>query len=731
MVLFCLNFSYGNFQHKSNSLCKVWPTFVLFRSHSAIHLRQLPYDISPADLYDIFGRHGTIRQIRKGVDESTKGTAFVVYDEIEDAKNALKQLSGFHVSGRHGGILFEQTSLFLSKWRLRLDKSFVGGSLLDDFFEKIGSLFYFLSLKKCEQTFSHSTMMEINLFVKSLPKIFLLTGSIGSDLPKTVTFNVSIDKYVFGANPPASTCLNNGIRDLNNELAVISKMGRCLQSSLHNGPGLPPAILVSFGNVNAGQYYIKSNNGYDANALNQFAVLINLISRYIYIWDYEDIPVVSFFVSDVDSYVGKDSNMDSQLETINLKYILKRGYGMFFEMDFSSSLLKVDKTSLLRFLIRKRYGINEVALDYLLKEMIDMHSESIMALSNKELELVINEIDLIRIKDVLNDIELCNIPYTTSCGNFIALVPNGVKNDFFSVFLYYFNFVVGKLDKSIGYSRHEITYFSYNKGIGLCKGGLGDMIGCIKVISKIKNFLLPCILLYPEPSNFQLPVVFNEASGIIVSGGKGCGKSFLVTSIANSLNCGINFVQTADIFNATIGFLEKYLKEMINVCTRKRRFILVFEDIDQYLMRNNNTLFSLMFLFDLVSRSNKWMHSEIMIFGTSKRRYPVCANVYQWDLREIIDILNKQLIPIVTRFSNRVPIKISHDKVDQLIENVAFLIRQEFTPSVAVGIANYLGLFLLRQLLEYSDKTTLLDLESYFDIIYKTVLNIASKCCKF
>lgn len=75
--------------------------------------------------------------------------------------------------------------------------------------------------------------------------------------------------------------------------------------------------------------------------------------------------------------------------------------------------------------------------------------------------------------------------------------------------------------------------------------------------------------------------------------------------------------------------MEKHLKELINICTNKRRYILAFEDIDQYLMKNNSTLFSFMFLFDLLSRSNKWMNSEIMVFGTSKKQYSTAICVFQ------------------------------------------------------------------------------------------------------
>lgn len=94
-------------------------------------------------------------------------------------------------------------------------------------------------------------------------------------------------------------------------------------------------------------------------------------------------------------------------------------------------------------------------------------------------------------------------------------------------------------------------------------------------------------------------------------------------------------------------------------------------------------------------------------------------------------MLNVHLRPKIARFSDRVPIKISPDKIDKLINDVGFFIKGGFTPSVAVGIANDLGLFLLRLVLEHSDKTLPLDLESYLDVIYQTILNIASRHCKF
>ncbi|EAA19623.1 Drosophila melanogaster RE19804p-related [Plasmodium yoelii yoelii] len=69
-------------------------------------LRNLPYKITADELYDIFGKYGTVRQIRKGNSEGTRGTSFVVYDDIYDAKNALDHLSGFNVAGRYLVILY-------------------------------------------------------------------------------------------------------------------------------------------------------------------------------------------------------------------------------------------------------------------------------------------------------------------------------------------------------------------------------------------------------------------------------------------------------------------------------------------------------------------------------------------------------------------------------------------------------------------------------------------------
>lgn len=49
----------------------------------------------------MFGKFGPIRQIRKGKTGESKGSAFVVYEDIFDAKSAVENLKGFNVAGRY------------------------------------------------------------------------------------------------------------------------------------------------------------------------------------------------------------------------------------------------------------------------------------------------------------------------------------------------------------------------------------------------------------------------------------------------------------------------------------------------------------------------------------------------------------------------------------------------------------------------------------------------------
>ncbi|KAI0983507.1 hypothetical protein GJ496_007962 [Pomphorhynchus laevis] len=75
-----------------------------------LFVRNLPFKISAEEMYDIFGKYGAIRQIRVGNTPETRGTAFVVYEDIFDAKNACDHLSGFNVCNRYLVVLYYQAN---------------------------------------------------------------------------------------------------------------------------------------------------------------------------------------------------------------------------------------------------------------------------------------------------------------------------------------------------------------------------------------------------------------------------------------------------------------------------------------------------------------------------------------------------------------------------------------------------------------------------------------------
>jgi len=82
-----------------------------------LYIKNLPYKITTEEMYDIFGKFGAIRQIRIGNTPDTRGTAFVIYEDIFDAKNACEHLSGFNVCNRYLVVLYYQAT---KAWR-RMD----------------------------------------------------------------------------------------------------------------------------------------------------------------------------------------------------------------------------------------------------------------------------------------------------------------------------------------------------------------------------------------------------------------------------------------------------------------------------------------------------------------------------------------------------------------------------------------------------------------------------------
>ncbi|KAL8124582.1 splicing factor 3B subunit 6-like protein [Apium graveolens] len=81
-----------------------------------LYVRNLPFNITSEEMYDIFGKYGAIRQIRLGNGKDTRGTAFVVYEDIYDAKTAVDHLSGFNVANRYLIVLYYQQAKMSKKF---------------------------------------------------------------------------------------------------------------------------------------------------------------------------------------------------------------------------------------------------------------------------------------------------------------------------------------------------------------------------------------------------------------------------------------------------------------------------------------------------------------------------------------------------------------------------------------------------------------------------------------
>ncbi|GAA5863782.1 hypothetical protein JCM1840_005764 [Sporobolomyces johnsonii] len=73
-----------------------------------LFVKNLNYKVTGEDLYDLFGKYGAVRQIRRGSEGKAKGTAFVVYEDVMDAKTAFDHLNGFHLQDRYLVVLYHQ-----------------------------------------------------------------------------------------------------------------------------------------------------------------------------------------------------------------------------------------------------------------------------------------------------------------------------------------------------------------------------------------------------------------------------------------------------------------------------------------------------------------------------------------------------------------------------------------------------------------------------------------------
>ena len=75
-----------------------------------LFVQNLPFQTTGNELYKLFSKHGAIRQIRIGVTKQTRGTAFVIFENILDAQRALESMKGFKVGERYITVLYFSSS---------------------------------------------------------------------------------------------------------------------------------------------------------------------------------------------------------------------------------------------------------------------------------------------------------------------------------------------------------------------------------------------------------------------------------------------------------------------------------------------------------------------------------------------------------------------------------------------------------------------------------------------
>jgi RNA recognition motif-containing protein len=84
-----------------------------------LYVRNLPYGITPDELYELFGKYGAVKQIRLGSTKETRGTAYVVFEDIHDARSAHTHLQSFNVQGRYLLVAYHSAARLHKKLSLK------------------------------------------------------------------------------------------------------------------------------------------------------------------------------------------------------------------------------------------------------------------------------------------------------------------------------------------------------------------------------------------------------------------------------------------------------------------------------------------------------------------------------------------------------------------------------------------------------------------------------------
>lgn len=77
-------------------------------THRVLAARNLPFKATAEEVYDLFARFGAVRQVRLGQVGESRGTAFVIFDDIFEAAAAKAALDGAKLHDRYITVRFHR-----------------------------------------------------------------------------------------------------------------------------------------------------------------------------------------------------------------------------------------------------------------------------------------------------------------------------------------------------------------------------------------------------------------------------------------------------------------------------------------------------------------------------------------------------------------------------------------------------------------------------------------------
>ncbi|KAK6589214.1 hypothetical protein RS030_213447 [Cryptosporidium xiaoi] len=664
--------------------------------------------------------------------------------------------------------LFEEClSIFLCQWKSEFEKTFIGRrALITDFFERLGSTLFILFSNIFRQNSSYETCFELCTFSggKSLPQVFIL---FASDFSNNYFVDELYNGYLRTGQPSYSSLNNlkvidlrlfiqdsNTFRDctgsnnnLESELESLTIQARLLMKDLLCNHEFP-MIITKFTNID---YFISDahSGSVDSKAhcgINNGQVVLHLLNEYIHKWHEEGLPIISFFLyyGNFDFSVHKHGNIVDT--SFNAKYLFKQWYKYTHQifLDDPCYLDEEQQVPLFKHLVRSKYNFSKETMDHLMNLLLNETIKKIRKLSNGNIVLLVDEIELTRVNDIINS-DSNGASFIVSSGNFVAIVNESntdLNISFFSVFLGYLTNSLEKINQAS--NNHNITsLLTTQRNIdGTCD--LDNVFGCADILNRVVEYTLPSLRVYSNSENTISTNLRSSLSGIAVSGYKGCvmktiepiifdacniilnllthlGKSFIVSAISHRIKFDTLVIYSADVYNATIGYLELFLMKIMDLSLQRREIIILFEEIDQYLLERNSTYTSVMFFIDLISRSNKWCNTKILIFGTFSEpereifvealqpyrffEHLMLPGAGEWALESITEMLSVQLGHTLTRFLIRNSICFDQTELNSLIEKLSLLMIENFTPALASGFASFLGMFLIKKSLCFIDNS--------------------------